>query len=301
MAEDRNTIAMSRLGHQGRWGNQLLEYLFIRIYAERHGLDYAVPPWAGQHLLDINDPPWTDPKLPEYREHLEGGPYSPPAPPVGAECAGRDYVGYCQFHTSWHAPDRDLVRSILRPSLSQARRLSLAERQLRHCGVSVGLHLRRGDYGHAIYYLVPCEWYLRLLAVLWPSYRKPLLFIATEDKAEAVEAFRDYRPVFVEDLFVDLKRELPPHFEQLAEETGTGDPRAFDFFPEWWLLSRCDVIVGPNSTFSFTAAMAASDEVRYWRSQLPTRDFQREDPWNTYPGQFWHRDQWLNVPGAWRD
>jgi hypothetical protein len=92
-----------------------------------------------------------------------------------------------------------------------------------------------------------------------------------------------------------------PHYNYLTYDRNHPDPRQFDFFPEWYLLSRCEVLVTPNSTYSFTAGMASDRMQRFYRSQLPTESIDEEDIWNTYPTQKWHRNDWPNVKGAWLD
>lgn len=41
---------------QGRWGNQLFQYMFARAYAERNGLELHTDKWVGQQIFEINDP-----------------------------------------------------------------------------------------------------------------------------------------------------------------------------------------------------------------------------------------------------
>ena len=85
------------------------------------------------------------------------------------------------------------------------------------------------------------------------------LFVASEDPA-AVRRFRRYQPITAHDVGL----------------AGT-------FTDDWRMLRQCDIILMPNSTFSFTAAMANPHLKQTWRASLPEGRFVQIDPWNTTP------------------
>ena len=66
-AGTRGHITMSSLGSNGRFGNQLFQYAFAKLYALRHGATAAFPPWEGQQLFDLDDPPCAGLALPTLR------------------------------------------------------------------------------------------------------------------------------------------------------------------------------------------------------------------------------------------
>lgn len=47
---------MRLLGTNGRFGNQLLQYAFLRLYADGHGLSCQTADWIGRDLFDLDDP-----------------------------------------------------------------------------------------------------------------------------------------------------------------------------------------------------------------------------------------------------
>ena len=47
---------MTRLGSYGRFGNQLLQYAFVRLHAKEHNLIAEFPDWIGRDLFDLDDP-----------------------------------------------------------------------------------------------------------------------------------------------------------------------------------------------------------------------------------------------------
>lgn len=44
----------------GRFGNQAMQYLFARAYAEQNGWDFQCEPWIGQRIFELNDKPIMD-------------------------------------------------------------------------------------------------------------------------------------------------------------------------------------------------------------------------------------------------
>lgn len=292
-----NLIAMSRLGTYGRFGNQLFQYAFLRTYAARYGLEVQTAPWVGEDLFNIAPRPVTA-HLPAYEERCsnEHGIYKP-FPPVGDEAAGRDFCGYAQYHTSYYQPHRAFIRSYFRPRTTVRERLAPALIRLHAMGgTRIGIHIRRGDYGRLIHYLTPVAWYKQWLAEHWQAFADPVLFIATEDRDLAGE-FAEYNPVLAEDLGVDLKAEPLSSYTYLHHDMKARDPHQMDFYPDFWLLQNCEVIVAGNSTFSFTAAMLNANLNGFWRSHLPTQSFVRVDPWNAHPLTWDKTEDYPHIPG----
>ena len=202
-----------------------------------------------------------------------------PESPDPADLRGRDLVGWAQYHTSWYAPHRDAWRRWYAPSASVRVRLAAAERVVDGYD-SVGVHVRRGDYGYGIFPMTPVEWYLRTLRELWPTLRRPLLLVATDDRS-VVAAFAEFDPRTAEDLGVELLAEPMPVYNY--EPTERGDRWRHDFFADWWLLTRCAYVLGGNSTFSFSAAMTAARLRGYLRADLDVAKLVEVDPWDAYP------------------
>lgn len=284
-----NLITMRCLGRQGRWGNQIFEYAFLRSYAHRYGLYYQCDRWVGQRLLGCSDPPIRE-QLPIYRETIES---KLPAhleqlnltfPPSGDEVRGHDFRGYAQFHTSYYNQDQRFIRDLFTLSPVVAERIQPPVADLRSRGrVVIGLHMRRGDTGRLIFYLTPNQWYLEWLEKHWEGYDDPILFIASETP-EDKEAFAEYHPVTSADL-LSLSDDPYRVYNYLKPDLTDPTPTSMDWFPDWYLLTQCDVLVFGNSTFSFTAAMMNQNlqNGSAWRSRLSTQTFEVIDPWNEWP------------------
>jgi hypothetical protein len=127
----------------------------------------------------------------------------------------------------------------------------------------VGLHLRRGDFGDAPYWPAPNEWYLEYLRELWPTLEHPVLFIASDESEKVIEDFAEYSPVTCEDLGLSLD----------------GAP----FYPDFYLLSQCDILAISNSTFSFAAAMLNERATIFRRPDFKQKMLIAFDPWKSHP------------------
>lgn len=278
-------ITVSKLGRMGRFGNQMFQYSFLRAYAHLQQCDYQSPTWVGQWLFGLTDPPLKT-KLPAYHERRHPAPresvFGQPIAPPDASICGHDYIGYCQFHTSWYRPCRQMLRDVLTPIQSITDPLDLAINELTdgHARDLIGLHLRRGDTGRLIYYLTPNDWYLNWLDANWRRFRNPILFIATEQDSD-ISAFAEYSPVVSKSLTA-LKRNPYSIYNYLKCDLRSPTESSMDWFPDWYVLSQCPIMAIGESTFSFSAAMYGRCR-ELWRSMLSTQNFEKIDPWDAWP------------------
>ncbi len=290
-----NYITMSKLGRHGRFANQIFQVAFLRIYAREHDLVVQNAPWVGEQLFGVAPSPVMV-KLPPYHEPLKktGQPFGPPR----GEAIGCDFHGYAQYHTSYHRPHREFLCELFQPTQAIRDRLAPAaaglgtRRQTR-----VGIHLRRGDYGRFAFYITPVHWYLNWLAAAWSLLDDPLLFVASEDRA-LVDEFAAYNPQTAESLGVDLQAEPLPVYHYQRYDLEHPEPHLLDFFPDWYLLTQCDILLIPNSTFSFAAAMFSERLRHCFRSDLPTERFVEIDPWDTEPMTRHLAEDYKHIPGV---
>lgn len=260
-------IAMSSLGSNGRFGNQLFQYAFLNLYARRYGLQVRSPSWIGQTLFGIRDMPIrrkypvVDEKWIPRKEQLltsETSPY-----------VNADFWGYFQLHTRHYAPYRDYIQSLFTPVPQIEGKLASGVEKLRGMGNTVvGLHIRRGDYlsrqDHEIYgklhFLTPASWYKTWLNSVWGTLDRPVLFVASDDPAAAGE-FGEFNPI--------TSGSLVPPFPEAG------------FYPDFYILSQCDVLAISNSTFSYAASMLNRGGVSYMRPDLTARKLLPYDPWDS--------------------
>jgi FkbM family methyltransferase len=259
----QNVLSMSSLGVNGRFANQIFQYAFLRILANHHGMAVQTPPWIGQKLFGHADsaPTAGFPQCAEGRDLVEG---VFPAALFDAVPGNLDLWGYFQYDTAHYAPYRDLFRSLFRPVPSVEEPLRRAVEQLRSGGRTlVGLHLRRGDYGYRQFFIAPSAWYLDLLRRLWPTLTNPVLFIASDEPGKVLPDFKEFNPVTSADLGLALADAL--------------------FYPDFYLMTQCDILCIANSSFSFGAAMLNERASAFYRPHLGLNRLIPFDPWNSPP------------------
>ena len=252
-----------------RFGNQIFDYAFLKMYTKEHGMRLELPAWPGQYLFGHNEPPIAHP-LPQVVEqqypykNSESAILNAPKPITNA-----DFFGFFQFHTKYHAQQKEYFCSLFKPVSEVETKMQEAVNRLRERGKTVvALHLRRGDYSWAsdiVPYLsiAPNEWYREWLDGLWETLDEPVLFIASDEIENVVGDFADYNPVTAKDLGVEMP-EAP-------------------FYPDFYILSHCDVLATSNSTFSFAAAMLNERCKFFFRPNLRKNKLIPFDPWNSEP------------------
>lgn len=254
---------MSNLGNNGRFANQLFQYAHIKMYGLRRGATVHAPEWVGDDLFGCADPRDVDglTKLPLGAFDMEGyALWSDPDPPTNV-----DFQGYYQILPhSWRVHHRNLLRRLFTPLPAVAAPLDAWLASVRPPGGElVGLHVRRGDYvalgQHVPWFTpVPTELYRDWLADVWPTLRNPALFIATDAPDEILPLFADYRPVAAVDAPCSVA--------------------AAGFYPDFYALSRCDLLAMCNSSFSRMAGLLAPAQ-RCWLANPARNCFDPYDPW----------------------
>ncbi|MDF2669030.1 MAG: methyltransferase FkbM family [Paenibacillus sp.] len=261
-------ITMSSLGENGRFGNQLFQYAFLKIYAKRYGLRVQTPEWIGASLFGHRDNPIRK-KLPKaYENHIPDKEVLLTArKPLVTNV---DFWGYFQFHTRYYAPYKEYFRYLYTPVPQVQERVEKGIKELRAIGKTlVGLHIRRGDYllrqNHEVYgklhFPAPCEWYKKWLEAIWGTLVKPVLFIASDEPDTVLSHFSEYKPIRSRELFTAYSEE--------------------DFYLDHYILSHCDRLAISNSTFSFTASMLNSTATVFVRPDLEAQRLVAYDPWNS--------------------
>ena len=294
--KDRQPVlTMSSIGKLGRFGNQLFQYAFLRIGAEKSGARVECPPWIGQTLFGHNDaliskqlPPAVErweveknmfdlvPEFIPYIEKLSGL----PSTRVGLEFLEKEIVnvdlwGYFQVHTQFLRPYQKYFRSLFQPVNDLKSTLEDGLNILRSKGKTiVGIHIRRGDYMtqslSRYTFVVPSKWWCEYLDTIWNELEDPILFLCSDELESIIDDFQRFSPVTWKDL--DVK--LPERMKDLGVE----------FYIDFFILSNCDVVGISNSSFSFAACLLNERGKMFVR---PHRDFSTKftvfEPWNSKP------------------
>ncbi len=257
-------LTMSSLGVNGRFGNQLFQYAFLRVLARHHDLPVWTSPWLGQKLFGLKDPPVAM-KLPRIYESRDLTESVFPQILFDEPLVNRDIWGFYQFSTRRYAPHREFIRSLYRPVPAIAEPLVKGLAGLTRGGKRslVVLHVRRGDFTGKQFFAAPSSWYRAVLENVWPALNDPLLYIASDEPEKVLPEFQDYAPVTQKDLGVEV-------------------PGA-TFYPDFWVMTQADVLGISNSSYSFFASLLAERGRGFYRPHLYQQALIPYDPWDSMP------------------
>ena len=270
-------VTMSCLGNLGRFGNNVLQYVYIKTYAKMYNLRLETPEWIGQYLFGHQDPPITRvlPQISQFGEDRNLVYYAL-HPQVSPPFQNVDVYGFVQFMPAAYTAigQGEYYKSLLQPSPEVEARVKHLLNKLQSLGTTiVGIHLRRGDYvelrdvldsqGNYHLYAAPSEWYLEWLRGMWGTLINPVLFITSDSLDDVIEDFAEYNPVTSASLGADF-------------------PEA-EFYPDFYLLSKCDILAISNSTFSFIASLLNEEGKCFMRPHLPSKKLVAYVPWKSLP------------------
>jgi hypothetical protein len=293
--DDIPVLTMSSIGQLGRFANQLFQYAFLRICAEKSGARVECPTWIGQTLFGHQNAPISQrlppaieikdlnveqslfdvvPAFIPYLEKLADAQSSR----IGSDVlniglANVDLWGFFQFHTRYFKPHQQYFRSLFQPVDDLKLALDDGLNLLRSKGKTiVGIHLRRSDYltePRAGFTLVfPTKWYCEWLEGIWSELADPILLLCSDDLNSIIDDFAKFSPVTSRNLNI----QLPVGMEEL------------DFYTDFYLLSQCDVVCSSNSNFSFVACMLNQQAQMFVRPHWNfSSRFISFDPWDSDP------------------
>jgi Glycosyl transferase family 11 len=293
--DDSAVLTMSSIGQLGRFANQLFQYAFLRICAEKSGARVQCPAWIGQTLFGHQDalisqrlPPAIEIKDRAVEQSLFDVvpafiPYIEKLADAKSSRIGSDAIetgltdvdlwGFFQFHTRYLKPHQQYFRSLFQPVDNLKLALDDGLKLLRSKGKTiVGIHLRRTDYltePRAGFTLVfPTKWYCEWLETIWSELEDPILLLCSDDLDGIFDDFAKFSPIITRDLNI----QLPVGMEEV------------DFYSDFYMLSQCDVVCSSNSNFSFVACMLNQQAQMFIR---PHWDFSSRfisfDPWDSDP------------------
>ena len=255
-------ITMSLLGLDGQFGNQVFQYAYSKLYAEKFGLRFESYDWIGRRLFGLWDPDVSRilPFVLEI-EYLRDDPFS--VPPAEQGVLNRDTQGYFQFPTKVFAPYRGRFLSFFKPVSAVAWALRSFLSEIRSGDATlVAIHLRLGDaagQGRNACVRNYVEW----LNGLWPTLKNPVLYLASDDLEAVRGELQAFRPI-------------------TSERVGL--PMAgMDFYPDFHVMTQADYLAAGNSTFSFAAAMLNERAKAFVRPDSTNSRLVPFDPWDAAP------------------
>lgn len=263
----RGIVTMSSLGSNGRFGNQLFQYAYVKLYALRHGLEPMLPRWAGNQLFGLNDKDYAEQSCRELRfgafDDSDLLLWQMHDPPADINLSGH----FQELPACWER-HRPFVRRLFQLVPRYQHGIESWHQHLTHGGkrALVAVHVRRTDYRYYStvpwFRLVPEAWYVSWLRQIWPKLPDPVLFVATDEPETVLPAFNEFASVA-------MPATLRHHI--------------IDFE----ILRRADHLAIANSSFSRMAALLAADTQRCVRPSFEARSFVPYQAW--LDGGFWRR------------
>lgn len=261
-------IAMQSLGANGRFANQLFQYLYLSILAKNHNAVVHVPRWLGTDLYGLVDPaPKSASSLDRYHEldvtqttRAALRELSPDAlfdPRLNA--TNVDYWGYFQLHGRALAPYRDHARRTFTLVSPIEQHIAAAFARLETHGAHIAaVHLRRGDYGYGCFFRAPCIWYDEWIRAQDLDRTSTVVYIASETPRRYRKRFLGYRTMSARDIST-----LPP---------------ALDWLVDFEVMRRAHTLAIANSSFSFFAAFLNERCMQFARPSVEAMRLMAFDP-----------------------
>lgn len=252
-------VTSSSLATRGRFAHTVMEYILVRLYAERYGFVLETPDWVGGTFFDLNDPPQSGPLPPllfsrRILNELVSG-TSERAP-----IADRDILSPL-FLFEHKREYRERVQSWLTPRRVWAPHLAPAIERLRAAGNTVvALHIRRGDFVTCNYPITETAWYVDWLREWWPRLDRPVLYLASDDVPAVRHAFSEFHPLTRADV--------------VDEWVG------LDFLQDFHVLMNADVVgTSAASGFSALAARLNTRARLFVEPDVAARRIRPFEPW----------------------
>ena len=305
--EDVNIIQNSTIGDYknfGRFGNQIFQYLFMKVYALKHGLEVRTRPWDGNffynlndskpllHLPIVSDMGWSPS---DYDENLTKSYNDSSIAPFNSN----DIRGYFLFHNSQHKNNKEFIRSLFKIDSNIENDFNKSLVTMRNGNKKIlAIHIRRDDGVQT-----PLQLYVDFVNNNYDKLGKPVIYLASDGLKQVLNELNTNFPTFLTTYKVFTENDFIP---SLNPDYLKGKDSGHAYFYDFYVLTKSDYLVTSVSTFSNAAAMlnetAEKNETitgipSFYRPHtLPYKttsgkeDYKasnmiRFNPWNIYPAR----------------
>ena len=255
----RPRVTSSTLATHGRFAHNALEYILVRLYAEKYGYVLETPDWVGGWFFELDDPPQSSPLNPflfsrRIINQLVAG--TTTRPPV-SDCDILSPLFLLEHKEIY----RERVQSWLRPRAMWRPFLDPALERLRAVGNTVvAIHIRRGDFVQFKYPITETDWYVTWLREIWPRLERPVLYLASDDLTGVRRDFAEFRPLVRADVI--------------------GDWPGLDYLQDFHVLMHADVVgISAASGFSLLAARLNTRARLCVEPDVAARQIRPFSPW----------------------
>lgn len=254
-------VTSSSLATHGRFAHNVLEYVLIRLYAEKYGYVLETPEWVGGYYFNINHPLSSRPLSPLYfPRHIING--------LVAGSSTLAPIPDCDilsplFLLEHREEYRERVQSWLQPRPVWTPFIAPGLERLRSLGDTVvAIHIRRGDFVSCQYPLTETAWYAAWLRSIWGGLKNPVLYLASDDIDGVRADFAEFRPV----VRADVTDRWP----------------GLEYLQDFHILCNADIVgVSAASGFSLLAARLNTTARLFVEPDLKTGRIRSFAPWTT--------------------
>lgn len=275
------TAQMPDFGDNGRLGNQIFQYFFMLVLRDHYKFDIRLPFPPQEWIFDF-DTSLAQPfkgnareiKLDRIHRLIDLDAIASFIQQEMAATGVVDLAGYFQQHTSIYAKHQHLFQQIFSLSpdrtnpIDTALHSALAEEGLRGNTALIAVHIRRGDYlniiNHPILWPVDISQYaIEVQRIKATGLQNAVVYIASDD--------------------VDYCKQMSSLFGGLPVITRDNLVlgNVSDTLVDFHIMSKANVLIASNSTFSLAAAMLNQTAKIMTRPIGPLSGFSAFDPWNT--------------------
>jgi len=276
-------VQMSNLGVNGRFGNQIFQYFFLKLIEKELGYKTFSPPWFGNTIFNIaknnvKEECSSSNFFPFERIHSKND-----SPELHLRKIKEitnfhkfnliDISGYFQYHTKYFQKYREEFESIFTIDSKYVKNIEDCLKKIKKDSQPIiAIHFRLGDYidiekmGDPNYVPPSIDEIAKQIDEIYSQVneRKPIVYLGSDDlpQASTMLSSKGIPHVTALDLGFEKKEDL----------------LTLDFT----LFTLADILPISNSSFSFAAAMLNKKSNYFFRPRIGDKKFVAFDPWNDY-------------------
>jgi tetratricopeptide (TPR) repeat protein len=257
--DGRPRISSSTLATHGRFAHNALEYVLLRLYAEKFDLSLETPDWVGGWYFDLQDPRQGPPLSPWFfpRHNLNAYVTGERTAPPRTDCDILSPLFLLEHREIW----RERAQEWLKPRTCWLPFVQPAVDALRSRGDTVvAVHIRRGDFVQYKYPITETAWYVEWLNEIWPTLKNPVLYVASDDLDGVRHDFARFAPLTLTDVAAPWQ--------------------GLEYLQDFHILSQADVVgTSAASGFSLLAARLNTRAQAFFEPDMAARRIRPFSPW----------------------
>jgi hypothetical protein len=273
---------MSTLGENGRLGNQIFQYFFLKLVQAELGFEIRTNPWLGNMMFSLS----STQNILECKNFLQFGASftESDSPQSHLDSIGEivlpnhenliDIVGFFQYHSKHLLKYQILFSQTFSINTCILEQVEKKLNTMKMNGQSlIAIHFRAGDYlqhealGDPIFVSPSIDEINKIIKSIGGQEKRmaPLIYLASDDLDHASSL---------------LSSKNIPHITSydLLTNPSDEDSLLLDFI----LFTLADILLISNSSLSFAGAMLNKKAKNFFRPRMEDKKYVEFDPWNDF-------------------